>query len=150
MKKLVSLGIILLIVSFSSSASDDLVKYKSHYSVKKTADRFENIIKSKGFTLFARIDHQKNANAVNLALRPTEVVIFGNPNVGTLLMQCAQDVAIDLPQKVLVSEDANNQVWLSYNNLSYLKKRHNIEGCEVVLNKISGVLSQLSKATVAP
>ena len=148
MKKLISLSIILFCVSFSVAASDGLVKYESHYSVKETADRFENIAKSKGLTLFARIDHQKNASGVNLELRPTEVIIFGNPKVGTPLMQCAQDVAIDLPQKVMVSEDANNKVWLTYNNLSYLIKRHEIKGCDEVINKISGVLSKLSKAAV--
>ena len=121
MKKLVLLGILLLSASFSVVASDGLVKYESHYSVKETADRFENIVQSKGLTLFARIDHQKNASGVGLELRPTEVIIFGNPKVGTPLMQCAQEVAIDLPQKVMVSEDANNKVWLSYNNPNYLR-----------------------------
>lgn len=149
MKKLVSLGIALLSVSLSVAASDGLVKYESHYSVKETADRFESIAKSKGLTLFARINHQKNASGVGLELRPIEVIIFGNPKVGTPLMQCAQEVAIDLPQKVLVSEDANNKVWLIYNNPHYLIKRHDIEGCDDVAKKISGVLSMLSKAAVA-
>ncbi|MUK51544.1 DUF302 domain-containing protein [Aliivibrio fischeri] len=149
MKKLVSIGIVLLSASFSVAASEDLVKYESHYSVKETADRFESIAKNKGLTLFSRIDHQKNARGVGLELRPTEVIIFGNPKVGTLLMQCSQDVAIDLPQKVLVSEDADNKVWLSYNNPSYLMKRHEIKGCDEVINKVSGILSKLSKAAVA-
>jgi len=149
MKKLVSLGIVLLSASFSVVASDGLVKYESHYSVKETADRFESIAKSKGLTLFVRIDHQENASGVGLELRPTEVIIFGNPKVGTPLMQCAQEVAIDLPQKVMVSEDANNKVWLSYNNPNYLMKRHEIKGCDEVINKISDVLSKLSKAAVA-
>ena len=149
MKKLVSLGIVLLSASFSVVASDGLVKYESHYSVKETADRFESIAKSKGLTLFVRIDHQENASGVGLELRPTEVIIFGNPKVGTPLMQCAQEVSIDLPQKVMVSEDANNKVWLSYNNPNYLMKRHEIKGCDEVINKISDVLSKLSKAAVA-
>ncbi|WP_076420929.1 DUF302 domain-containing protein [Colwellia sp. UCD-KL20] len=148
MKKIISLSIIVLSASFSVFASDGLVKYESHYSVKETADRFENIVKSKGFTLFARINHQNNARGVNLELRPTEVIIFGNPNVGTYLMQCAQNVAIDLPQKVMVSKDINNKVWLSYNNPSYLMKRHKIKGCDEIINKISGALGKLSKAAV--
>ncbi len=105
MKRIISLGIIALSASFSVAASDGLVKYESNYSVKETADRFEDIAKSKGLTLFARVDHQKNAASVNLELRPTEVIIFGNPKVGTPFTQCAQDVAIDLPQKIMVSED---------------------------------------------
>ncbi|MDD9194426.1 DUF302 domain-containing protein [Aliivibrio sp. S3MY1] len=148
MKKLVSIGIVLLSASFSVAASEGLVKYESHYSVKETADRFESIAKNKGLTLFARMDHQKNARGVGLKLRPTEVIIFGNPKVGTLLMQCSQDVAIDLPQKVLVSEGADNKVWLSYNNPSYLMKRHEIKGCDEVINKVSDILSKLSKAAV--
>lgn len=149
MKKLVSIGIVLLSASFSVAASEGLVKYESHYSVKETADRFESIAKNKGLTLFARMDHQKNARGVGLKLRPTEVIIFGNPKVGTLLMQCSQDVAIDLPQKVLVSEGADNKVWLSYNNPSYLMKRHEIKGCDEVINKVSDILSKLSKAAVS-
>lgn len=148
MKKILSLGIVLLSTSFSAMASDGLVKYESPYSVKETADRFESIIKDKGLTLFARIDHQKNAHGADLELRPTEVIIFGNPKVGTPLMQCAQEVAIDLPQKVLVSEDTNNKVWLSYNNPNYLMKRHNIKNCDAVINKISGVLNKLSNAAI--
>lgn len=149
MKRIISLGIIALSASFSVAASDGLVKYESNYSVQETADRFEDIAKSKGLTLFARVDHQKNAASVNLELRPTEVIIFGNPKVGTPLMQCAQDVAIDLPQKVMVSEDDNKKVWLTYNNPTYLMERHQIQGCDEVIKKISGVLSKLSEATVA-
>lgn len=149
MKRIISLGIIALSASFSVAASDGLVKYESNYSVKETADRFEDIAKSKGLTLFARVDHQKNAASVNLELRPTEVIIFGNPKVGTPLMQCAQDVAIDLPQKVMVSEDDNKKVWLTYNNPTYLMERHQIQGCDEVIKKISGVLSKLSEATIA-
>ncbi|MGO2075105.1 DUF302 domain-containing protein [Pseudoalteromonas sp. AOP31-A2-14] len=149
MKKLISLSLILVCLSFSVIADDGLIKYESNYSVKETADRFESIAESKGLTLFARVDHQKNASGVNLELRPTEVIIFGNPKIGTVLMQCAQNVAIDLPQKVMVSEDANSKVWLSYNSPNYLLKRHDIQGCNKIINKISGVLSQLSKAAVA-
>ncbi|MEZ9402656.1 DUF302 domain-containing protein [Vibrio cyclitrophicus] len=149
MKKLLSLGAVLLAASFSVAASDGLIKYQSNYSVKETADRFESIAKSKGLTLFARIDHQKNASSVDLELRPTEVIIFGNPKVGTPLMQCQQDVAIDLPQKVLVTEDSNKKVWLSYNDPNYLMERHAINDCDEMIKKISGVLSKLSEATIA-
>jgi len=81
-----------------------LISIESHYSVIETADRFESIIKEKGLTLFARIDHQKNASGVGLDLRATQVILFGNPKGGTQLMRCGQSVAIDLPQKVLVWE----------------------------------------------
>lgn len=149
MIKSISFAILTLLASSYASAEAGLITLESNYSVKETADKFESIIKSKGLTLFARIDHQKNAAGVNLTLRGTEVIIFGNPKVGTPLMQCAQKVAIDLPQKVLISEDSKNKVWLSYNNPEYLKDRHNIEDCDKVINKIAAVLYKLGTAATA-
>jgi uncharacterized protein (DUF302 family) len=135
---------LILLTSSNANAVESLIEHESMYSAKETADRFESIVKAKGLTLFARIDHQKNASGVNLKLRATEVIIFGNPKVGTPLMQCAQKTAIDLPQKVLITEDSEKRVWLSYNNPEYLKERHNIMGCDKVINKISAVLKKLS------
>ncbi|WP_158970168.1 DUF302 domain-containing protein [Paraglaciecola sp. L3A3] len=135
-----------LFTSLSFSSPQSLITVESHYSVKETADRFESILVNKGLTLFARIDHQKNAAGVNLTLRATEVFIFGNPKVGTPLMQCAQNAAIDLPQKILISEDADKKVWFSYNNPEYIKIRHNIQGCDKVISKITKVLNTLSLA----
>ncbi|MDB4837348.1 DUF302 domain-containing protein [Marinomonas sp.] len=147
MLKVTTLIIGASLFSVSASATESLLKYESHHSVQATADRFESIAKSKGLNIFARIDHQKNAKGVGLELRPTQVILFGNPKVGTPLMQCAQDVAIDLPQKILVSEDEHKKVWLSYNNPEYLQNRHNIKGCEAVIGKITNVLKALSVAT---
>lgn len=130
----------------NSHANRGLLTLKSVHSVKETADRFEKLAKNKGLTVFSRIDHQKNAQNAGLALAPTEVIIFGNPKAGTPLMQCAPSVAIDLPQKVLIYKDAEQRVWLSYNDPSYLKARHDIKGCDQVLDKIAALLSQLSKA----
>ena len=148
MNKILSITVLTLLISFSANAEESLIRMESKYTVQETADRFEAIAKERGLTVFARINHQKNAAGVDMVLRPTEVIIFGNPKVGTPLMQCAQEVAIDLPQKVLILEDENKQVWLSYNNPTYLKKRHNIEGCDEVLSKITGVLSKLSAAAL--
>ncbi|WP_352339458.1 DUF302 domain-containing protein [Psychrobacter sp. 16-MNA-CIBAN-0192] len=131
------------------NTADGLVTLESDYSVKETADRFESIIKEKGLTLFSRIDHQKNAKGADLELRPTEVILFGNPKAGTKLMQCAQNVAIDLPQKVLISEGADTKVTLSYNNPDYLKARHNIQGCDKVISDISTLLGKLSTAATS-
>ena len=148
MIRYISFTIFILIAS-SVYAEESLITLESKYSVKETADRFESIIKGKGLTLFARIDHQKNASDVDLELRPTEVIIFGNPNVGTPLMQCAQNAAIDLPQKVLIKEDSKKRVWLLYNNPEYIKKRHNIQGCDKVMNKITAVLNKLTLAATS-
>jgi len=149
MIKLTSLGALILSASFSLSAADSMVKMQSAHSVQETADRFAEIAESKGLNIFARIDHQKNAEAVDLDLRPTQLIIFGNPKVGTLLMQCEQSMGLDLPLKVLVTEDEKQQVWLSYYDPMYLKGVHNMEGCSKVIEKVSGVLSALSSASVS-
>lgn len=123
-----------------------LVTVKSMHSVKMTADKLENILKAKGMTVFARIDHGAGAKKVGVELRPTELVIFGNPKVGSPLMACEQSVAIDLPQKMLIWEDAKGETWLGYNKPEYLKARHDIEGCKSVLQKITGALKAFSAA----
>ncbi|WP_421862313.1 DUF302 domain-containing protein [Motiliproteus sp.] len=132
-----------------SLAAEGVISIESPYSVKETADRFESILNNKGLTIFTRINHSQNAAKVDLELAPTEVVIFGNPKVGTPLMQCAASAAIDLPQKALFWQDQQGQVWLSYNDPAYLKKRHDIGNCDPVIDKISGVLGKLSKAATS-
>ena len=133
-------------LSFAAIASDGMVNISSDFSVKETANRFENIIKNKGLTLFTRIDHSKNAAKIGKTLRPTELVLFGNPKIGTPLMQCSQEVAIDLPQKALIWEDKSGDVWFSYNAPNYLSKRHNIEGCKALILKVSNALKKLGQA----
>jgi len=132
--------------TFADDQSDNgLILLKSHHTVSQTADRLEAALKSKGMTVFTRIDHADGAAKVKKELRPTQVVIFGNPKVGTPLMQCAQTTAIDLPQKALIWQDEAGQVWYSYNNPSYLKQRHNIEGCDKVLGKVEKALENFAK-----
>ena len=135
-----------LLFATHAQAADGLVAVKSSHDVKATADKLESVLKEKGMTVMARVNHQQGAEKAGMELRPTEVVIFGNPKVGTPLMQCAQSVAIDLPQKALIWEDANGEVWLGYNNPEYLKNRHSIEGCDEVLEKISGALGNFATA----
>ena len=129
-----------------SFAQDHLITLKSQHSVADTANNFAKLIDDKGLRLFARIDHAANAAGVDLELPPTQVILFGNPNAGTVLMQCSATVALDLPQKVLVSEDQSGDVWLSYTSPAYMKELHNIEGCDPVLEKITGLLKALSEA----
>ena len=126
-----------------------LVTLQSNHSVKDTADKLVSIIESKGMKVFARVDHQKNAQGIDLTLRPTQVIMFGNPKAGTPLMNCEQSVAIDLPQKILISEDADKKVWLSYNHPEYLKDRHNMKGCDTEIANIAKALNSVSKAAVA-
>jgi len=101
-------------------------------------------------TVFNRIDHTAGAQKVGLTLRPTELVIFGNPKVGTPLMQCSQSAAIDLPQKALIWQDQAGQVWLSYNSPDYIEKRHQVEGCAQVLQKVGKALGNFAKMATMP
>ena len=135
-------------IAFLSSiaiADDGMVSVKSAHAVSVTADRLENVLKNKGMTVFTRINHAAGAEKVGKKLRPTELVIFGNPKVGTPLMQCSQSIAIDLPQKALIWEDDKGQVWLSYNNPEYLANRHNTKGCDKVLKKVANALGNFAK-----
>ena len=134
----------------SATASDGLINIQSAHDVKTTADRFENILKTKGMTIFTRIDHAEGAKKVGKTLPATELIIFGNPKVGTPLMQCQQSIAIDLPQKALIWQDKNGQTWLSYNDINYLTKRHNLTGCNKVIRKIEKVLNNLAKSATTP
>ena len=129
--------------------TETLVTIESALDVKQTADKLNTIIQSKGLTLFSRIDHADNAKNAGLELRPTELIIFGNPKVGTPLMKCSQTTAIDLPQKMLIWQGEQGKTWLSYNKPSYLKSRHTIEGCDKVIGKIEGVLGALSMAATS-
>lgn len=136
--------ITLLIIAMPSFAHEHLVTIESNLSVKETADRFEALVKEKGLTFFSRINHAANAKAADLELNPTELILFGNPKVGTLLMQCEATVAIDLPQKALIWQDDNAKVWLAYNNPEHIKERHGLKGCDAVIEKISGLLNGLA------
>jgi uncharacterized protein (DUF302 family) len=139
-------------LSFAPSVGrgDGLITAKSHHSVKQTADRLESLIKEKGLTLFVRINHAENAKKVGKDLRATELLVFGNPNIGTPLMNCKQSVAIDLPQKALIWEDETGQVLISYNDPQYLVDRHSITGCDDVIKKIEQALSKLTEAAAGP
>jgi uncharacterized protein (DUF302 family) len=117
-----------------ASAADGLVAVKSAHAPKVTLDRFESAAKERGLTVFARIDHAAGAARVNATLRPTELLIFGNPQGGTPFMQCAQSVGIDLPLKALVWEDAQGQSWLGYNDPAWVAQRHGAGTCPVVEN----------------
>ncbi|ODS24786.1 hypothetical protein AB835_01650 [Candidatus Endobugula sertula] len=133
-------------VAHAQEDKSGMVHVKSSHNVKNTTDKLEIILGAKGMVIFKRIDHSAAAKKIDKELRPTELVIFGNPKVGTPLMQCDQSVALDLPQKILVWEDNIGSVWLTYNDPQYLVKRHNIIGCEDVLKKISDALNTLANA----
>ncbi|PXX92708.1 hypothetical protein DIT71_05895 [Marinobacter vulgaris] len=143
-RRLVAVAVLTLPLSLI--AAEGMVVVKSSYSAEATADKLETVLRDKGMTVMNRINHAEGADKAGLELRPTEVVIFGNPRVGTPLMQCAQSVAIDLPQKALIWEDSEGQVWLGYNDPEYLRQRHDIEGCDEAIGKVEGALAGFAKA----
>ena len=150
MKSIKVLVTLILLAAFSHSyAAEGLIAVKSPYSAKATMDKLEEIVKARGLNVFARIDHAAGAAKIGKALRPTEVLIFGNPQGGTPFMECAQSVGIDLPLKALVWEDASSQVWLGYNDPEYVAQRHGVSQCSVVEN-LNKALAGFAAAAVAP
>lgn len=126
--KNILIAVVFAVFSLSSVAADNgLISKPSKYSVPETLDRLEAAVKSKGITVFARIDHSGEAAKVGMKMRPTQLLIFGNPKTGTALMNSSPSIAIDLPLKALAWEDENGKVWLSYNSPAYMKQRHDLK-----------------------
>ena len=138
-----------LAIAAPSLAAEGLVVVASSHDVKTTADRLVTALEHKGMKIVARVDHAAAASGAGMELAPTELVIFGNPRVGTPLMQCAQTVAIDLPQKALIWQD-DSGVHLAYNDPAYLAGRHNLKNCDQVLGKVSEALASFAQAATAP
>ena len=131
-------------------AADGLSTIRSNYGPRETMDRLEAAVKSKGLTVFARVDHAAGAAEVGLPLRPTEVLIFGNARGGTPLMQAMQTTGIDLPLKALVWQDESG-TWLSYNDPAWLARRHGLgQEVEVTVSAISAALAGITKTATAP
>ena len=146
MKSIFFAALLVFIMSMPVMGSEGVINVESDSNVKETADRLERILKGKGMTIFNRIKHSEGAANVGIDILETELIIFGNPKVGSPLMKCQQTVAIDLPQKALIWLDDKSKVWISYNDPRYLEKRHNILGCEAVIVKIEKALSGITKA----
>jgi uncharacterized protein (DUF302 family) len=108
------------------ATSNGIIDKPSNHSVNQTVDKLKNILQSKGVTLFALVDHSGEAEKVGMKMRPTKLLIFGSPKAGTPLMLSAPSMAIDLPLKILVWEDGQGKVWVSYNSPEYLKERHGL------------------------
>ncbi len=107
-------------------AGNGIVSQRSHHTVDETVDRLKNLLQAKGVTLFALVDHSGEAAKAGMEMRPTKLLIFGNPAAGTPVMLAAPSIAIDLPLKILVWEDGEGTVWLSWNSPEYLQRRHGL------------------------
>jgi uncharacterized protein (DUF302 family) len=132
-------------------ATDGLITIKSNFGPADTMKRLEAEVKAKGLTVFAHVDHAAGAAAVDLKLRPTDLLIFGNAKGGTPLMQQAQTVGIDLPLKALVWQDEQGATWLSYNDPAYLAGRHGIgEPANASVTAMTGALQAIVTKATAP
>jgi uncharacterized protein (DUF302 family) len=147
--KMWTVAAVLLLVGNLVQAQEGLISLPSPHDVPTTLDKLEAVLNAKGMTVFARIDHAGGAAGAGIELRPTQVLIFGNPKVGTPLMQCSQSIAIDLPQKMLAWQAEDGQVYLGYNDPAHLKARHGTTGCDEVFSKVSGALGNFAKAATA-
>src|SRR6266404_1619390 len=110
----------------AADKSSGLVEIPSNHSVVETVEKLKRILQEKGVTLFALVDHSGEAAKVGMKMGPTKLLIFGNPKAGTPVMLAAPSSAIDLPLKILIWEDAEGKVWVTYNSLAYLQERHNL------------------------
>ena len=108
------------------ATSSGIIDKQSNHAVDQTVEKLKSILQAKGVTLFTVIDHSGEAAKVGMKMPPTKLLIFGNPKGGTPLMLAAPSIAIDLPLKILVWEDAQGKVWVSYNSPEYLQKRHGL------------------------
>ena len=128
-------------------AADGLITVRSNYGPKDTMNRLAAEVKARGMTVFAHIDHAAGAAAVGLPMRPTDLLIFGNAKGGTPLMQSVQTTGIDLPLKILVWQDAPGTTWLSYNDPSWLAKRHGLgPDVEATVNALTTASHAVAKA----
>lgn len=133
----------------STAVANGLIAVKSPRDVAATATLLEELLKTRGLTVFARVDHAAGAAKIGKTLRPTQVLIFGNPAGGTPLMECAQTMGIDLPQKMLVWEDDKGQAWVAYNDPAYLLQRHGASTCTAI-EGVRKALAGLVEAAVIP
>jgi uncharacterized protein (DUF302 family) len=139
------------ILGVQAMAADGLITIKSSFGPDETMKRLEAEVKAKGLTVFAHVDHAAGAAAVNLPLRPTDLLIFGNAKGGTPLMQQVQTIGIDLPLKALVWQDGSGTTWLSYNDPTYLAHRHGVgDAAKGATTAIAAALNAIATKAATP
>ena len=147
---LISAALMALAALPASHAADRLITKKSHHNVATTLDWLEAAIKEKGINVVARVNHGAAAGKAGLQLRPTELLIFGNPKLGTPLMQSNQQAGIDLPLKVLAWEDEKGQTWVGYVPPQAIADRRGIRDRDEVINKMTSALDGLTSRATQP
>lgn len=151
MYKTIVLAMLTLVLAWQpANAQDDgLIVKESSFGVGETLDRLEALFGERGIRVAARVDHAAAAKSVELELRPNQVLIFGNPNLGTPLMQSNPMIGIDLPLKVLAWEDADGKVWVAYNDPDFLRDRHAITDRDKGFGQMAKVLDGLTTAATS-
>lgn len=147
MRKFLSVLLLCAMSTFAFAeghSNNGMITVKSHHSVKVTLDRLEAVLKKKGITIVTRWSHDAGAKKVDIALRPTELLIFGNPKLGSHMFTSNQTAGIDLPLKALAWEDEKGQVWLTYNDPQYIADRHGIKDRAEIVKKMTGALAKLT------
>ena len=147
-KFLLGLLAALLISNAAQADTSNLFRKQSPYSAEETLNQLEAIVLSKGATVFARIDHAADAMKADAKLRPTAVLIFGNPKIGTPIMLKSQEAGLDLPMKALAYEDANGKVWLTYRQPQSMGAAHGIAVNAPETMKVAKVLDALTNAAI--
>lgn len=128
-------------------SDDGLMTIACSHSVEAAIDRLENALRAKGVTIFARIDHAAGAAAVGMSLRPTQLLVFGNPKAGTPLMQDKQIVGLDLPLKMLAWQDAGGKVWITYSDPAWLARRYRLgDTAKPAVEALATVVANFAKA----
>jgi uncharacterized protein (DUF302 family) len=150
MKKIILMLVLTAFMAGPAAAQGGLVSIKSSHGVVTTANRLESALKEKGITVFARIDHAAGAQRVGQTMKPTLLIIFGNPAMGTPLIQRSRSIGIDLPLKALIWEDRAGQVWFTYNAPDYLVHRHGITEMGEAVQKMEQALSNFAMAATLP
>lgn len=150
-RRLTPVAALLVSASLASAVAQEngLIVKPSAHGVIETVDRLERILDEKGIDVMARIDHAENALKVGKELKPTELLVFGNPNLGTPLMESARSIAIDLPMKALAWEDEEGRIWLAYNDPRWLAARHGAAGEDEIIRQMSGALDQITDGATA-
>ena len=147
MKRSLIISALFVITSLTTSVSfagDGMITKSSKFSVAETLDRLEKVLKKKGITIVTRWSHDAGANKNKIPLRPTELLLFGNPKLGSHMFTSNQTAGIDLPMKALAWEDEKGRVWLTYNDPAYIASRHKIDNRPKIVKKMTGALNKLT------
>jgi len=148
MKGILIIISLIALIPTMSMAENGMISKKSQHSVKVTLDRLEKVLRKKGIVIVTRWSHDAGAKKTGVALRPTELLLFGNPKLGSHFFTSKQSAGLDLPMKALAWKDENGQVWLTYNDPSYIANRHGVNDRAKIVKKMAGALNNLTNIAI--